>query len=140
MGLKKHNLDEQWLVLVNPGTQAATVDRAIGIAEFGEGARIANVYATLSSSGNGDMVVEVKKNGTTLFGAGANKIKFASGETVGGVVDPISDTDQRVLKGDRFTLDVNSVPGGPGSGLSVHIQILRHYRRAAGTASPAALP
>jgi hypothetical protein len=135
MGIRKRGIDEQWLTLRSPGIQAVASDRDIAFAEI-DGV-IANLYATLTAAGNGAMTVEIKNNGVTLFGAGANKVTFANGATVAGTVDPIA--ARKVRKGDRFTMDVTAVPAGPGSGLAVHIQILRRYGGAERHVSPGSL-
>lgn len=226
MGIKIRNLDEQDIVLVAGGTQAAGNNKDIDFAGFR--GFISNIYAQLDVDGaDGSQISDIHKNGVTIFtnapklthgpnvgaavftGGGLNDataggnhtanqtnlfeveidatgtpdtfkwrknggaytaavaitgsaqtlsdgvtITFAAttGHTLANKwaitavdarvasVDAVSAANQLVAKGDKFSLDVDSVHSGTvGQGLAVHIRISKRSRRAVGSVAPSAL-
>jgi hypothetical protein len=136
--IRKRNIEEQWIVLTNRSTQAAIVEAATAIAEFN--GRIANVYGFLRTAGiTGAQVVDLNVNGTTVFGAGSVKISFAT-TVATATFDPVAEASLRVSKGDRISIDVDSVHSGTAAiGLTIFVQLLRRGKDATTFVAPSAL-
>jgi len=77
------------------------------------------VTARLGSANSGTTVVDVNKNGATIFTS--TKVSFASSvtPTVGGL------SVTAVSSGDYFTVDVDSIGATPGSNLGLAVWIRR---------------
>ena len=135
MGIAVRNLDEAWVTFFVPGTQTASNVKAMEIVPFD--GFITNVHAELVTAGvTGSQVVDLNKNGTTIFAAAA-KITF----TAAAAVNAYSAlTSRAVSKGDKISLDVDSIHSGTAAvGLLVHMQISKRDSRQDRNASPATI-
>lgn len=137
MGLKNRNFDEQDIVFVVPGAQAADANLAAAFAKF-QGF-IKNIYAVLHAAGTtGTQTVDLNKNGTTVW-TGSTKIAFATGSATP-TYDAVSAANQLVAKGDKFSIDNDAVHSGtPGEMLTVHVRLSRKYPGAVTNLAPSAL-
>jgi hypothetical protein len=130
MGIKKRNLDEQHIVLQGKGgALAADANIAVEFAEFDY--HVKNVYAEVLAVGTtGSTVVDVNKNGTTIF-SGAGKITFTT--LVTAAIDTLAAGMNTGSKGDKFSLDIDSIHTTPPEHLVVHIVLTKREPRGGST-------
>lgn len=122
MGIQQRNRDEQIIAFRIPGNQAAGTYKNWDFAEF-DGV-IANIYAEVRTAGvTGSMVVDVNKNGTTVFSDGT-KITFTSAASVN-AYSAVADATRQVAKGDKISVDVDSVHTTPAVDLTVYVVLTR---------------
>jgi hypothetical protein len=96
------------MVLKSPGTQTAAVGKDWDFVL--KDGKIVNVYAILRTAGiTGTQIVDLNKNGTTVFGAGTVKISFATTVPTA-TYDPLASLN--VAKGDKISIDVDSIHSG----------------------------
>ena len=125
MGIAVRNVDYQVVQLRNPGTQAAAVARDVALAEMD--GYIANIYAELETAGTtGNQISDIHRAAAagasaTIF-TGATKITHATTSRTA-TYSAVSATEQKVKKGDRFSLDVDSIHTTAAIGLVVYIHI-----------------
>lgn len=118
--IRKRALGEQHILLRSRSTQAAGLTFDTGFVE-NDGV-IDNIYALLGTAGiTGAEIADVHKNGTTVFAA-SPKITFAAATAVD-AYSLLTAAGRKVLKGDRLTLDVDSIHSTAAVDLWVHIVI-----------------
>ena len=134
MGIENRHLNEQRLVLKVPGDAAAAAHVDWGFADFD--GYIDNIWAEVGTAGvTGSMVVDVNLNGTTIFSA-AGKITF------GAAVSPSSYSalaTPRVSKGDKISMDIDSVHTTEAINLTVYIVLRRKGHQTVTNLAPSAL-
>ena len=126
--IQAKNMGYQDIVLRNPDTQATLVAADYDFAQFD--GFIENIWAVLDAAGTtNSQVVEVEKNGTTIF-TGSTLITFTTLVSPN-AYDPVSAANRLVTKGDKFSIDVDSVHSGTAAkGLAVHIRLSPKARNA----------
>jgi hypothetical protein len=137
MGIKSKNMDEQDFVLIVPGAVAADANLDQNFAKFS--GYIHNGYGEMLGAGvTGSTIADVNKNGTTIFSA-APKITFTAAAAASSYSALSSEA---VTKGDKFSLDVDSIHTGTApDGLAVHIRLGRRPKPGGATnVAPSALP
>ena len=108
MGVELDNLDEQVLQMGVPGTQTATTDKEFVTCPMD--GFIKAIIAKLGTAGiTGTQVVDIHKNGVTVFGSLA-KIVFATTNVAPNAHPAYGDIS--VLKGDQLSLDVDTIHSG----------------------------
>lgn len=127
MGIKQRNRDDILVNLSVPGTQSAAVNKQTFVVPFA--CRLTHIYALLGTAGTtGSQIVDVNKNGTTIF-TGATKLTFPS--TVAAATYDTFSTDPPVfVKGDRITVDVDSIHTTAAVNLNLLLVLTRSRRMA----------
>ena len=120
--IKLRQQEEILVQLDNPKLQAADLNVAQFVVPFA--CRLKGVLAKLTVAGTtGSMIVDVNKNGTTIFSA-APKITFAT--TAQEPTYAALTTDPTTfVKNDVISVDVDSVHSTPGEGLSLLVVLQR---------------
>jgi hypothetical protein len=81
------------------------------------------LYADTAPQGS-DLIIDINKNGTTIFTTQSNRPKIVAGSNSG--VSPAPDIEQ-FSEGDRLTVDIDqvgsSVPGGSKLYISIRCQL-----------------
>jgi hypothetical protein len=132
MGIRVKNLHNAVLSLRSAGTLTAATNKDIAIVPFA--GCISNICALSSTHGVGstDTVVDINKNGTTIFGA-ATKITLDGGTTTVSY-SALTSQPTMVAAGDVLTMDIDSV-GSTFSNLEVLITISKTRVDVCGTTS-----
>lgn len=87
---------------------------------------IRNIRLALGTAPSGDVVVDVKKNGTSMFVTTFPKI--TSGNTSGSLVPNAVDVTTRMIgPTDKVTVDLVSIVGSPAD-LTVHVDMMANQR------------
>ena len=117
------NIGEQRILLKARSTQAAGLTFDTAFVE-NDGV-IDNIYALLGTAGiTGSEIADVHKNGVTIFAA-APKLTFPT-TVADATYSLLTAAARKVLKGDRLTLDIDSVHSGTAAiDLWVYIVIRR---------------
>lgn len=128
MGIVMHDVNEYVLEFSVPGTQTVADNLQANMVPFP--GTIRGIMARLGTAGtvSGTQITDIKKNGTTIFGA-SPKITFAASANA-----PAADTTgysnttaqpSTVAKGDVLTIQNTAVHGTPGANLVIHVTIRR---------------
>ena len=136
MAIRTKNIGEQIIEFVVPALQAADTNLAIAFADFD--GFIKNIYAEVLAAGTtGNQKIDIHKNGVTIFG-GATKINIATGVTTA-TYDTVTDLLAQIVKGDKLSLDLDTVHTTPADGLIVQMRIVRKRPGALTNVAPASL-
>lgn len=109
--------------LCAPFSQAGVLAVVTGVFEYGIpfNAVIEAVVARLGTINSGSTILDVNKNGTTIFTTQSGRPTFSTSKTA--TVGTINVTS--VSAGDYLTVDVDAIGATPGSNLTVCV----YYRR-----------
>jgi hypothetical protein len=119
--IQARNIGQRWVQLAVGGLQAAGNDLQVWIAEYD--GFIENIFGRLLVAGTtGSQAVDLNKNLVTLLGA--TKIAFAS-TVVTATYPAATDVVRSFSKGDRISLDNDTVHTTPGRGLIVTLLVSR---------------
>jgi len=131
MGIKVRNLDEIVVKLQGQGGALAADANLDGfVVPFA--CKLKAIFARVLAAGTtGTMIVDVNKNGTTIF-SGAAKLTWASA-SVSPTYAAYTTDPADFVEGDRIGLDIDSVHTTPAEGLIVELVLSRSKRSSAGT-------
>lgn len=130
MGIVMHDVNEYIMEFSVPGTQTVADNLQANIAPFD--GTIRGILARLGTAGtvSGTQITDIKKNGTTIFGA-SPKITFAATSKSPAVdTTGYSNTTAQpstFSKGDVFTIQNTAVHGTPGANLVIHVTLRRNH-------------
>jgi hypothetical protein len=120
--IRLKNQNEIVVDLGVPATQSAAVNKQVFIAPFA--CQLKAIFAKLGSAGTtGSQIVDVNKNGTTIF-SNATKLTFATGVQAC-TYGPQTANPTQFAKGDIISVDVDQIHTTPAVNLALLLVLER---------------